>query len=35
MQTYYDIGVAQYKVAEDYVFSSLTGMAGTLACTCC
>lgn len=22
--TYYDIGVAQYKVAEDYVFSSLT-----------
>ena len=33
VQTYYDIGVAHYRVAEDHFFSSLTGMTDPFACS--
>ncbi len=33
VQTYYDIGVAHYRVAEDHFFSSLTGMKDPFACS--
>ena len=31
MQSYYAMGVAQYKVAEDHVFASLKGTSGSQA----
>lgn len=34
MQSYYAMGVAQYKVAEDYLFAALKGAPCSPTCPC-